>query len=268
MKKIILSLAMVAMSAVAVNAQLLVGGSIGMNAASGLSTTKNVLDGKTTITKNPLSSSTFGFSINPTVGYVINNFEVGVSVGLGGDFSKTKVNPIVDGKPITDILVTDNVASLFNWSINPYARYYFFQSKGWGIAIQGDINVGGSKVMDVVLKPVDGIRTAEDIRKINEANETKKKERALKGIEDIDSNVNWSISFAPVITYTVKEHWVLVSRLGFLGLGVFGNVAKNGTINTKENTEKVRTTSNTNFNLNLLQQSSANLISFGCVYKF
>ena len=145
MKKIILSLAMVAISAVVVNAQLLVGGSIGMNAASGLSTTKNVLDGKTTITKNPLSSSTFGFSINPTIGYVINDFEFGLTLGLGGDFYYGKVHPKVDNKTVTDKLATISVTPIFNWSVSPYARYYFFQKNGWGVAIQGNVSVGSNE---------------------------------------------------------------------------------------------------------------------------
>ena len=267
MKKIILSLAMVAISAVVVNAQLLVGGSLGMNAKGDLTTTETLLDGKSTIVKDN-ANSTFGFSINPTIGYVINDFEFGLTLGLGGDFYYGKVHPKVDNKTVTDKLATISVTPIFNWSVSPYARYYFFQKNGWGVAIQGNVSVGGSKVMDEVYKPVEGVLTNDDIKKRKEDKEKAEKELAEKGIKKIDSNINWSVSFAPVITYTVKEHWVLVSRLGFLGLGVYGNVRKIGTINTNEKMKDTRTTSNTNFNLNLLQQSSAELISFGCVYKF
>lgn len=268
MKKIILSLAMVAMSAVAVNAQLLVGGSFGVNASSSTSTAKSQVDGKKSTSKDALSASMAGFTIAPTIGYAINNWEVGLSFGLGGEFTTSKTHPVVNGKPVADKLVKDSKVPAFVWNVNPYARYYFFQKEGWGIAVEGGFNVGGQKRNDPILYVVEGVRTKKDVDDYKEKLRSVKEAQKLAGTKTIDSNVNWSVGFQPVITYTVKDHWVLVSKLGFLGLGLYGNVMKAGAKDTKTGNKNITTISTTSFNLNLLQQNGADLISFGCVYKF
>ncbi|MCQ2312474.1 MAG: hypothetical protein MJZ84_03385 [Paludibacteraceae bacterium] len=174
MKKIFLSLAMVAMSAVAVNAQFLIGGSLGMNV------------------NNETKLTNFSMSAVPTFGYAINeNWEVGACVLLGGGVRNTTSTISFYDEELMQYVpksVEEKFKS-FNWAFEPYARYYFFNRNNWKVGIEGIGSVGGSL-------PI--------------------------GVEGAGMSVTWGLNFMPVVTYSPKEHWVLIASCGFLGIGVNG----------------------------------------------
>ena len=166
MKKIILSLAMVAMSAVAVNAQFLMGGSLGLSAGNG--------------------KTRFEMNVTPTFGYSFNeHWEAGASLLLGGGIYAGESYTF--NEELEMMVVSPQTTNSFNWAIEPYARYYFFNRNNWRVGIEGDARVGG--LVDV----------------------------ASSGML-----VTWGFNFFPVVTYSPKEHWVLIASCGFLGIGLNG----------------------------------------------
>ncbi len=77
----------------------------------------------------------------------------------------------------------------FQWAISPYARYYFFNRNNWRIGVHGEASVGG-------IVPV--------------------------GTGSSSMAVTWGLNFMPVVTYSPKEHWVVIASCGFLGVGLNG----------------------------------------------
>ena len=193
MKKIILSLAMVALSAVAVNAQFLIGGSLGMAAGNG--------------------DIRFKMDVKPTFGYSINeHWEVGASLLLGGGLYASESYAF--NEELMTVMPSTQTTKSFNWAIEPYARYYFFNRNNWRVGIEGLARVGG--LVDV----------------------------ASSGMA-----VTWGFNFFPVVTYSPKEHWVLIASCGFLGIGLNG-------------VER-----SCNFGLNVMKGGGSQL-GFGFAYQF
>ena len=144
------------------NGDLPKGGSLGMAAGNG--------------------RTRFEMNVKPTFGYSINeHWEVGGSLLLGGGIYANELSTYLEETS------TSKLSNSFNWAIEPYARYYFFNRNNWRVGIEGDASVGG--LVDV----------------------------ASSGMA-----VTWGFNFFPVVTYSPKEHWVLIASCGFLGIGLNG----------------------------------------------
>lgn len=186
MKRILSTLLVAVMTVATVNAEMLVGGSLGMSVST------------------QEEQTNFSMNVLPSIGYAFSGtgWEIGTGILLGGTVAESK----------------DSKVSTFNWAVNPYARYYFFRRNNWQIGIHGDVVLGGVKTIDSDAMPF-----------------------------------AWGINFMPVVTYTVKEHWVLIASCGFLGLGVNGTTYSGKT--------------NCTFGLNVMN-GGFNQIGLGFAYKF
>lgn len=119
MKKIaLIATAMMAFATMA-NAQLYVGGSLGINNNN----SKEIDNGKTEL--NPSSTS---IGISPEVGFFLSdNFAVGAYINTNFTFNNNRD---------TATVVKTNTTS---WGITPYARWYAIQSDKFGVFLEGQL---------------------------------------------------------------------------------------------------------------------------------
>ena len=123
MKKILLVLSLV-FAAIAVNAQVYVGASLGYSSE----TKKDVNGDKQT------SNSNFTFA--PKIGYSLSDvFSVGLGFGVTGGSDKTFA-------PNGDELTNDKTSS---WAIAPFARYTFAEFGKFSVLGEGTIFFAGAK---------------------------------------------------------------------------------------------------------------------------
>ena len=132
MKKVILALFALLVAILTVNAQVFVGGGLGLSFG----------DGKSSSGSSESSISSFGFSISPQVGYYLNDdFAIGVSGYLGNSWSNNKrVDP---NDPTYD---REYKSSRVSWGVYVFGRY---KLKGLGIEnlsllVEGSMGVQGS----------------------------------------------------------------------------------------------------------------------------
>ena len=207
-----------------ISAQVIVGGGIDFSATGG-DKSKSTEDG--TLTKSPVD---FSFGFTPKVGYLINNFEVGL--GLGLQYNHTMQYEILYNKEIEKgKAFKDYKDYTFNWSIEPYARYRVVNAKGFGLWIEGvtTFSSAGTEGRKYYAGQYgeDILRTKEDAYKLNNP-------------EEIESPIKTSgfyggLFIQPVLTYNLNSNWRLETTLNFLGLHLAGDVE---TIKNQETGEK------------------------------
>lgn len=261
MKKVFTTLAIALMSVVAANAQLVVGGTINFTTTGGIVTKTNNATKKGIIDKTDLD---FSMGIAPRVGYIINEkWEVGGALVLSyvdnlqyacvakipGTGEKADFNAYKDQRNMN-----------FAWAIAPYARFRCFETKGFGIWIEGIAelgSVGGIKTKFYAYcdDNYTGFRTKDQADELNKNNPLTPKV----------SNFTGGLYFAPVLTYEFNEHLVLETSLNFLGFGLSGSTTK-----TKNSDGDWVKTSSCDFSLNVTSGNIATLgmIQIGAVYKF
>jgi len=85
MRRLIVALFALFMTVLTVNAQVFIGGGLGLNFG----------DGKSSLSSSESTNSSLGFSISPQVGYYLNN---DLSIGLSGSLSNrwSKNNPVLN----------------------------------------------------------------------------------------------------------------------------------------------------------------------------
>lgn len=252
MKKLFSYVAMLLLP-VAVSAQVIVGGSIGITASSEKSTL--LVDGKVQdLTKNPDGKpSQFGLNIAPKAGYIINDkLEVGASLGLTYN-QKMYYTTLANKEGENLKAFKDNKTSTFSWSINPYARYRVVDANGFGLWIEGLVSLGTSAAQKTKYYDVeyDGITYRDNADELNNKDKNAPKYSCFNG----------GLYIQPVVTYAVTEHLRLEVSLDLLGVNLSGTAEK---VTDKEN--KLEDKKNTcNFGLNIQQ---GDLLSVGCVYSF
>jgi len=153
MKKMILA-ALVAVASISANAQVWVGGELGFNY-------NKVDDGLETTT----------FSVAPEVGYTLND-KWDIAIALREEFGSQK-----DGESIN------------HFSVNPYARYTFFQTGKVGFFLDMGFSVG----------TVDNAYNGDVIVKVN------------------DSATRFGIGVRPGVKFAASDKVTLVASLGGLG---------------------------------------------------
>ena len=208
-----------------ISAQVIVGGGIDFSASGGAKSTSTEMG---TVTKSPVD---FSFGFTPKVGYLINNFEVGLGVGL--QYNHTMNYEILANQTIEKAKAFKNYKDYtFNWSINPYARYRVVNAKGFGLWIEGiaTFSTKGTEGRTYYAGQYgeDVLRTKEDAYKLNNP-------------EVVESPIKTSVFYGglyvqPVLTYNINDSWRLETTLNFLGLHLAGDVE---TIKNKETGEKV-----------------------------
>jgi len=152
MKNVLLSVALFVATFISANAQFYAGGSIGFE-------------------NNSVMEPKLSLSVNPIVGfYISKKFDVGLDVG----FATTR-------------LQSDVKSSI--WSIEPYARYSFFQLGKFEVLVKGSfsfINVDGFINVD----------------------------------NPIGKSTNIRMDIRPILTYNLTEKIVLFTQLNCLSLAV------------------------------------------------
>lgn len=213
MKKIFLTIALVAMTFSA-NAQLFVGGEIGLNTTGG-NTKKTINNETSTQKKGGLTS----IIIAPEIGYQFSEkFLVGASLGVIPTINKTYTGE----NTVTTTTTVD-------WSINPYARYRLAAIGNFGVWAQGGLSIYGSK------------------------------------ISENTSNFAFNLGVLPVLSYTLNEHFTLLTRLNVFSLNFSTSTTttKFDGGNTKVNTTAFNIGADTNDVIGNLGG-----ITIGCVYSF
>ena len=262
MKKVFLTLAVALGMIASANAQLVVGGGINFGVNTNNGTTKQ---GDLGITNKDDVDFSFGFA--PKVGYIINEkWEVGGKLYLGYDqtmqYAILKDAEGLHGKAFKDTKTYD-----FRWAIQPYARFRCFEIKGFGLWIEGLASIGTSINRDTKVYAYkyndDIVGRTEDQAKATNDNRTKA--TAFQG----------SLSFQPVLTYAINEHWILETSLNFLGFNLGGEVftTKTKAPSAADPTviETIKETRNTfDFDLNVNSNNIATLgfLQIGASYKF
>lgn len=262
MKKVFLTLAVVFGMIASANAQLVIGGQLNFSAG----TSKTMWSGDWGA-QTPLGAgnktSYFGFGIAPQVGYLLNEkMEVGGKLVL--DYSHDNYFTVIenkDGKSAAKYAKDYRIAD-FSWSINPYFRYRLFDVQGFAMWMQAEAALGTSierkaKYYAYGDDNMTSQRTEETAKNLNKTADGHKY-----------SNFKGGLYIKPVLTYTFQEHWVLISELNFLSLGLWGNVEKitEKAMDRAGNDASIVETNNTcNFNLGLFR---GDVVSIGMAYKF
>lgn len=230
-----------------ISAQVIVGGGIDFSASGGAKSTSTEMG---TVTKSPVD---FSFGFTPKVGYLINNFEVGLGFGL--QYNHTMNYEILANQTIEKAKAFKNYKDYtFNWSINPYARYRVVNAKGFGLWIEGiaTFSTKGTEGRTYYAGQYgeDVLRTKEDAYKLNNP-------------EVVESPIKTSVFYGglyvqPVLTYNINDSWRLETTLNFLGLHLAGDVE---TIKNKETREKVSyNTCNFGFNASTYNTFSVDVV--------
>ena len=218
---------LLALSLISINisAQVIVGGGIDFAASGG---NKSVSSETGALTKSPVN---FSFGFTPKVGYLINNFEVGLGIGL--QYNHTMNYEILYNKEIErSKIFKDYKDYTFDWSIKPYARYRVVNAKGFGLWIEGvaTLSTKGTKGRTYYAGQYgeNVLRTKEEAYKLNHP-------------EEVESPIKTSVFYGglfiqPILTYNINNNWRLETTLNFLGLHLMGDVE---TIKNNETGEKL-----------------------------
>lgn len=188
MKKILVILTAVTIAAAA-NAQVYVGGSLGVNyntSNSSTSRSSSVIGGKIS---EEAANTTFAFT--PTVGYRINGkWAVGLDLNLA--LRLRKQSDTYAGT------IKDNLkeSKEYKWDISPFVRYNLCKFKKFGI----DLKLTG------------GIGTSREFLADSKKNTS-------------TTYLNYGISLSPVITLDINDHFSLESTLGIASIGWTGSKA-------------------------------------------
>lgn len=230
-----------------ISAQVIVGGGIDFAASGG---DKSVSSETGALTKSPVD---FSFGFTPKVGYLLNNFEVGLGIGL--QYNHTMNYEILYNMEIEHSKIfKDYKDYTFNWSINPYARYRVVNAKGFGLWIEG--------VATLSTKGTEG-RTYYAGKYGENVLRTKEEAYKLNHPEEIESPIKTSVFYGglfiqPVLTYNINNNWRLETTLNFLGLHLMGDVE---TIKNKETGEKLSyNTCNFGFNASTYNTFSVDVV--------
>ena len=223
MKKFLL----LALSLISINisAQVIVGGGIDFAASGG---NKSVSSETGALSKSPVD---FSFGFTPKAGYLINNFEVGLGIGL--QYNHTMNYESLHNKKIErSKIFKDYKDYTFDFTINPYARYRVVNAKGFGLWIEGVVTLGnkGTKGRTYYAGQYgeDVLRTKEEAYKLNHPE---------KGGSPIKTSAFYGgLLIQPILTYNINANWRLETTLNFLGLHLMGNV---DTTKNKETGEKL-----------------------------
>ncbi len=255
MKKVFMTLAVALMGFTAVNAQLVLGGDLGLSGAAGTAT-KN--DGDLKYKGN----SSFNFTFAPKAGYLFNDgkMEAGAAISLG-------YNQIMSYVVLKDHKAAKNMKDPnFTIYFTPYYRYYFLQKGNFSFGVEADLSFGSSFGLKNKYyeydETLDGVsRSKEQADKMNDqAKEDKKFEKAKV--------LAWQIAIAPVAKYDLTDHFYVDVTLNALALYVGGDKTSYNFKSTElgKGGQEIKF-SQSNFNGGL-RIANHDYIKLGFAYKF
>ena len=193
MKRVIVALFALLVTVITVEAQVFVGGGLGLSFS----------DGESSSGSTEYSGSSFGFSISPQVGYYLtDDLSVGVSGYLASNWSKNKrIDP---NDPTND---REYKYSSDRWGVNIFGRYKLL---GLGIEnlsllVEGSIGVQGGKNKDTL-------------------NEITTK---------YPGSTVYSINARPVLSYKLSDKLNVLAYCNFLSLGYQYQTQKNSDTDNK-----------------------------------
>jgi len=276
-------MAAVLMGVTAANAQLIIGGNLGVGGTVG---NKEVTDGKLT-TK---SVDQFNLTVAPKIGYQLmdGKMEVGAAIALGynlvegyGECTLYGTNANFDAD---DLIFKDDLKTPIKTgkrenltlSVTPYVRYFFLQKGIFSLGIQGQVGLGGQFYVPATMYAYKGKfekfnlmkgeyewedveLTKDEAKEINEEN--------AKYIKDQKNQYfAYDIRIMPVMKFDLSEHCYMDITLNAIGLYAGGYVRTYMEQSTGEAFDtKVKESS---FNGGFTGFSQGNAISVGFAYRF
>jgi hypothetical protein len=243
MKKAILCLAVALISATALQAQLLVGGSLGIGGEFG---TKKVVNNQLI----SIGNSSFNFTFVPRIGIrlISDKLEIGAALRLQYKETTSYVIKSDNKSAEKDLLHPDFVIY-----VNPYARYLFL-NKGWfNLGIEGVVDLGwGIALADKQFAT--GFITPAAAEAYNQAQKD-----LIKNTRH--SDFRWGVNIRPVMVFDLTDHWMMDMTLDGLGFSVSGVIKSLTADNTQTNTSR------TAIQLNAMS-ADHQFFTLGCTYKF
>lgn len=232
MKKVFLTLAFVA-AAFFCQAQLFVGGSLGIGTGGG-SSTETTTSGSETETVEAKAPKTFSFSINPTLGYMLND-KLGAGITLGyGIYNTTEKGE--DYK---------HVAKSPSWEIAPFVRYILADWNAVSLYADFVIGLSGNKEKYIA----EGTQGGTAYNTETEGPKT----------------FNFGVSVVPGLAYNLTDNISVNANVNLLSLGY--QMSKTTMIETSYfNDDKVETINKTNaFGLGVNKPTA---VEIGFFYTF
>ena len=237
MKKLVLTFAVVFATITVANAQLFVGGNLGVGFTGASKTVTD--DGTTTVTVDPVKI--LNFNITPRIGYNLNDK---MAVGLDLRFGMTNYtypdNYYGWGEKDHKDVSTDFGAALF-------FRYYLMEIGQ--LSLFAEANAGllmgnGKEEYTTTLGATTTTTTINDPK-----------------------TTDIFVGITPGISYKVNDHLQFDAYLGLLQLGFLHSISKTETTNLA-GTTTTTTVSDNQFNFGLNQHNRGNLFKIGVVYNF
>ena len=262
MKKVLFTLAVVLGMATAAQAQLVIGGGINFSGTSDALSWNGKWGANYPGGSTSQKYNIFGFGIQPLVAYDINdNIEVGAKLSFNYE-QDVRYTPVanLDGKSAS-AYEKDFLSRDFSWYVAPYFRYRLFDVKGFGFWLQAEAQLGTSLENKTTFYAYGNDNTNQRTQTVADA---------MNKVPDGHkySKFNGAGYVKPVLTYTIQDHWVIVSELDLLSLGVQGFVQKTTDkgVDRDGNAADITEKENyCNFNLGIFQGRA---ITLGVAYKF
>ena len=243
-----------------VNAQWFLGGAVGINVQS---ENKSGLTGG--INGTPMltfGATSIGFRIAPTGGYYFNEkFALGLSLSVGGNFSKERNETEYDGGRYYDIKSLKNSV---NWGIYPLIRYSVFTYKKFSVQLEGFTGVGCTHTFS---------------KNSNRLVEDTKYEYKYE-YEKIYTTISIAVfNVRPIFCFKFNDHLQMEAGLRFLNVGYYIDILK-GEVKSEGDTpppyfyspplsqEYGDTQHNFDFGFNSGNIFSLSQLTIGVIYKF
>jgi hypothetical protein len=210
MKKTFLLLIITA-SFMSLKAQVFIGGGLNFN-------TTNLKYTDNTTTED--GDKTISFNFYPKVGYFLNDkFAIGLGFGIGSTKTTT---------PKTDY-EDERVVKTKNWSVSPFARYYFTKINNFSVFGEGTLGFGGG------------------------SSSTKTGTTTNDGPKYFSVNIN----IAPAVSYNFSDNFSIETSLGGIGYS-----SQKATYDKGTETEYSGTSAGINVSFGF------DNLTFGAIYKF
>lgn len=239
MKKIFMTLAAVAAFSFA-NAQIFVGGSLGISTSSSRTNTSST-SGTSTIEGEYKGPSNFDLLAAPKVGFYLND-KLAVGLGLGiNHFSETEYD-YIGVYPAVSEYTMKNLGTEFG--IIPFVRYHFAEWNNFSLF--GELNVGML------------FGSSKDIEM------TANTELITEGPKAFAFNV----SVTPGVAYKINDHIQLEAMINLLGLNYIYNKITQVNDNISSQQERVTRESEFEFGADSKNAFNVGNLTIGFVYKF
>lgn len=263
-----MTLAAVLVGMTAANAQLVVGGSIGLGGEVGTDFKKDgVLENK--------MPNRFNLEFAPRIGYQM--MEGKMELGLSLDLNYNQISNFGDG--ITPVVTSDHKKAIktsasngMYFGVSPYVRYFFLHKGIFSLGIQANINLGGQFMLADTYYAykgqigemgiyIDQEVTKEQAQKMHDAEKDAIKDSKY-------SNFQYGISVVPVIKLDLTEH--LYMDIAFNAAQLYLNGSTTSYIEKAskllEDAEDIKVTQS-NFSAGI-QGFQGSALSIGFAYKF